>query len=69
LGQAEPKWSGPGPHGCWPDPATMQINKAACRTRIRSACSNSVAATVGWRYLTPECLNGGLAGRDGERPT
>jgi len=67
LGRTQ--WSGLGPHGCWPDPTTMQINKAACRTNSRSACINSVAATVGWRYLTLECLNGGLAGRDEERPT
>jgi len=33
------------------------------------ACSNLAAATVGWCYLMLECLNGGLAGRDGERLT
>jgi len=40
LGQVEPKWFGPRPHGCWPDPATMQSNYAACRTRVRSTYSN-----------------------------
>jgi len=66
LGWAEAKWCGPGPHGCWLDLATMQSNYAACRTRIRSACSNLAAAMERPRYLTPDCLNGGLAGRDEE---
>ena len=38
LGRARPKWSSPGSHGCWPDPLTMQINKAACRTRLVIGC-------------------------------
>jgi hypothetical protein len=32
------------PAWCWPDPATMLINLAACRTRIHSASSNSVSS-------------------------
>jgi len=44
LGQAGPKWFGPGPHGCWPDPATMLINHVACRTNSYSACSNLVSS-------------------------
>jgi len=65
-GRAIPKCSGPGPHDCWPNPATMQINKAACRTRIRSTCSNLVTATAN---REGRGLNGGLAGLEGERPT
>ena len=61
-----PKWFGPGPHGCWPNPPTMLINYAACRTNSHSACSNLVAAMEGRRYLTLECQIGGLDGRDRE---
>jgi len=44
----------------------MLINYVACRTNSCSPCNNLVAAMEKRRYLTLECLNGGLDGRDGE---
>ena len=60
LGQG----SGPGLHGCWPNPTTMLINHAACRTRIRSARSNLVSSNEETALFDADR---GLAGRDGER--